>query len=416
MSTQPVPQPDNFQYVKLPDGSYGKFSGDASDDVIKSAISKDFPTAFASQAPPDQSSAAMRFIKSAASRLYAGTAGAGPQQSGTISSPDAIEQAIQSNAGKGFMGGLSGLRNDTKSGGDQALDLVKQFNPIDVQKFQSGDTAGGLGSSLANLLMLRQAFKRVPTVGAPNAVPSVTPPQAQPLALQSGPIELGPSSAVAPTQEGVLPAARKVLNNGNVQYLTRPLRPGEAPDVAKNTNTLAQDYFIQKMRQSMEQPTVTGDAEQQAATQRMADYAKTPVDAAQATQGGPVEATPQYAYRSRDAGTTGIMPNANKTAQASLDPAKVQSYMPGRGQAQNAPQEMVRVDLSKLDPSEYTIQPNGYVNFKGPVPESFIEKMGSKSINDLQPRVPTSDADMQDLLMKSIQRVQAKARSAKAGD
>lgn len=38
--------PDPYQYVKLPDGSYGKFAADAGDDVIKAAIAKDFPSAF----------------------------------------------------------------------------------------------------------------------------------------------------------------------------------------------------------------------------------------------------------------------------------------------------------------------------------------------------------------------------------
>ena len=38
--------PDDFQYVKMPDGSYGKFRADASDDVIRQAVAKDFPTAF----------------------------------------------------------------------------------------------------------------------------------------------------------------------------------------------------------------------------------------------------------------------------------------------------------------------------------------------------------------------------------
>lgn len=42
---------DQFQYVKLPDGSYGKFAADAPDDVIKSAIQRDFPNAFGPQAP-----------------------------------------------------------------------------------------------------------------------------------------------------------------------------------------------------------------------------------------------------------------------------------------------------------------------------------------------------------------------------
>lgn len=39
----PGPQ---YQYIKLPDGSYGKFNADASDAIIRSAILKDFPKAF----------------------------------------------------------------------------------------------------------------------------------------------------------------------------------------------------------------------------------------------------------------------------------------------------------------------------------------------------------------------------------
>jgi hypothetical protein len=44
--------PDDFQYVKLPDGSYGKFRSDATDEVIRSAISKDFPDAFKPKESP----------------------------------------------------------------------------------------------------------------------------------------------------------------------------------------------------------------------------------------------------------------------------------------------------------------------------------------------------------------------------
>lgn len=39
---------DKFQYIKLPDGSYGKFDAGATDDYIRSSISKDFPNAFKS--------------------------------------------------------------------------------------------------------------------------------------------------------------------------------------------------------------------------------------------------------------------------------------------------------------------------------------------------------------------------------
>ena len=37
---------DQFQYIKLPDGSYGKFAANASDETIRGAIDRDFPTAY----------------------------------------------------------------------------------------------------------------------------------------------------------------------------------------------------------------------------------------------------------------------------------------------------------------------------------------------------------------------------------
>lgn len=100
---------------------------------------------------------------------------------------------------------------------------------------------------------------------------------------------------------------------------------------------------------------------------------------------------PQFAYRSRDAGETGIMPLSGK-AQASLDPARVTEYQEGRAAAQNHPQEVVKVDLSKMHPSEYSIADNGYVKFKVPVPESFIEKMPSEAAKGAEPPVPMSQA------------------------
>src|SRR5882724_579616 len=46
-----MPDKDQFQYVKMPDGSYGKFRADASDDVIRSTILKDFPDAYGPHKP-----------------------------------------------------------------------------------------------------------------------------------------------------------------------------------------------------------------------------------------------------------------------------------------------------------------------------------------------------------------------------
>lgn len=46
-----TPQADQFQYVKLPDGSYGKFNAGADDATIQSSIEKDFPGAFNRKSP-----------------------------------------------------------------------------------------------------------------------------------------------------------------------------------------------------------------------------------------------------------------------------------------------------------------------------------------------------------------------------
>lgn len=45
---------EEFQYVKLPDGSYGKFRPDATDAMIRSQILKDFPKAFAKPSESQQ--------------------------------------------------------------------------------------------------------------------------------------------------------------------------------------------------------------------------------------------------------------------------------------------------------------------------------------------------------------------------
>jgi hypothetical protein len=42
---------DQFQYIKLPDGSYGKFAADATDDQIRASVSKDFPDAYPASTP-----------------------------------------------------------------------------------------------------------------------------------------------------------------------------------------------------------------------------------------------------------------------------------------------------------------------------------------------------------------------------
>lgn len=381
-------------------------------DFIPADNSPDFIPAGTSTAP-EQSNPFMRFIKGAASRYLGATLNAGPSSGtpATYGTPEwqQAEQAMYQRYKSGqAQPGLSDYLKASSLSNVPAnlLNEAKNFNPIDTQKFDSGDVAGGLGSTAMNLILLRQAFKggNLPVIGSPTQTAEIVQPltggtKVQPTSQQPVPSQAAPSNATLPNATYLQPEMRALL---------RPKIAPPSGEINKDVNTNVQDYFIQKMREQMNRQTVTGSAEQDAAIQRMNEYAKSPFD--RATASGPVE-SPQFAYRTRDAGETGIMPNAKKTAQASVDPAKVQSYQEGRATAQNHPQEMVRIDLSKLDPSEYEVQPNGYVNFKSAVPESFIEKMGSKAINDMQPRVPTSDADMQNLLMQSLQMVKARASS-----
>ena len=58
-----MPDTPQYQYIKLPDGSLGKFDAAASDADIKAAISKDFPQAYAPPAtPPNVAQRAWRAV------------------------------------------------------------------------------------------------------------------------------------------------------------------------------------------------------------------------------------------------------------------------------------------------------------------------------------------------------------------
>jgi hypothetical protein len=342
----------------------------------------------------NKSSAVMRFLKAGAGRYVGATLNAGPTNAVPRSYGTPEWQQAEANLPKTNSEAFSRMWQSVKdlisapAHADplaMGIDLAKQVNPIDVQKFQSGDVAGGLGSSLMNLLLIRSGFKQmrgaqVPEFGSPLQNYGSTSEFVQPLtgytksvprqqlALPAAPIELGPSS-LSQTIEGVLPAARKVYANGQVQYLTRPLRPGEAPDVPKNTNTLAQDYFIQKMREGLERQTVTGSAEQDAAMQRMQDYAKTPVDKAGQTIEG--------------------ASNLNSPGQV-------------RGFQEQAALKMFGKSYDSLSVAE-KLQT---------ISEATKIQNAARSTT---PRVPTSTEDMQNLLMQSLQMVR-KAKAAKAGD
>jgi hypothetical protein len=62
-ASQGLSAPRQYQYVKLPDGSYGKFDANAKDSEIRGHIERDFPDAFKNSAKPG---AVSRFASSAA--------------------------------------------------------------------------------------------------------------------------------------------------------------------------------------------------------------------------------------------------------------------------------------------------------------------------------------------------------------
>src|SRR5215472_4611714 len=43
--------PEQYQYIKLPDGTYGKFAADATDAQIRATVAKNFPTTPAQAQP-----------------------------------------------------------------------------------------------------------------------------------------------------------------------------------------------------------------------------------------------------------------------------------------------------------------------------------------------------------------------------
>lgn len=103
MST-PAVTPEQFQYIKLPDGSYGRFRADASDDQIRSAISKDFPSAFPQPQKP---------------------------------APAPGEQATISAQPKGVLPWLNNLEQDVRYGG-QSTGLGKFLHAIGMQGINRG--------------------------------------------------------------------------------------------------------------------------------------------------------------------------------------------------------------------------------------------------------------------------------------
>lgn len=234
---------DQFQYIKLPDGSYGKFASDASDDVIKGAIQKDFPDAF-TPTPVQQVSNRTGFLPNTS--MSAGTQAfdqahpnATPKPPGIMSrfasgagiptSQPETTQAVQglfapqadpnepSSLVRGLeqvpvLGGDFRARADLSKRADQEggtgvgvahriasyLPLVGPAVTAAQDKYDQGDYAGAFGAGISSLFAMEGLKGSV--TPKPNAVPTdqtiqqvaarkpFTPPAPLPKALPAGPI------------------------------------------------------------------------------------------------------------------------------------------------------------------------------------------------------------------------------------
>jgi hypothetical protein len=97
--------PDQFQYIKLPDGSYGKFRADASDEQIRGAVSKDFPDVFKPKAAPQQPSTwqVLTQPRDKTDKEYLGYTGPAGVAGATIKGLDDV--------GRGTLGAIKGVWN-----------------------------------------------------------------------------------------------------------------------------------------------------------------------------------------------------------------------------------------------------------------------------------------------------------------
>jgi len=111
----------------------------------------------------DKGNPVMRFLKAAGQRYFGATLNAGPQQSsGSYGTPEWRQLESDMRAGK-LKGGIQGT--DYSPSGGAALsslgDVASQLNPVSIDKFQSGDYAGGAGETAMNLLLLKKGFDAV---------------------------------------------------------------------------------------------------------------------------------------------------------------------------------------------------------------------------------------------------------------
>lgn len=221
---------DQFQYVKLPDGSYGKFAANASDDVIKQAIAKDFPSAF-SQAPQDNRTRLQRFLDSAGIPRHVGNMEDIKQGLKNFLAPEASPTSPGFGQTLPVVGPVFRAQRETF---DQPGIAAKAYGSIPVvgpagyragQQLESGDYAGAAGSAL-NILT---QFLGARGTNLPRNLGAAAQ-EAGNLATRSAPYA-GKAAGAATVGTGVY----KAIKSGNPDYLLTALASKVAQRTAEGT-------------------------------------------------------------------------------------------------------------------------------------------------------------------------------------
>lgn len=250
-----------FQYIKLPDGSYGKFRADASDSVIRSAVQKDFPTAFK---------------PFGADALGKATAiGPRPSQGPLI---DTIEKAREWLQNKATTGSQAGAGEFMESAPLGALRLAKGGAELASSPWQA--TKDILGGAAQAATMPGMVLAPEGAEAAAGAIPS-TARAGRKLEEVLGAAKDVPINAAGPTQEafrgkeiasrgGSLPKILRDFTRRTSDPEAEPITYKEARDFYTNAR-LAMTEYLQTKPNMWRQVTIfknaLGEALQEAATQ-----------------------------------------------------------------------------------------------------------------------------------------------------
>jgi hypothetical protein len=214
---------DQFQYVKLPDGSYGKFSATASDDDIKAAISKDFPKAFTPSTPTDLANQALAQNPKSAGLTVSPTTTPAPPH--TAEEDDFGARVLTHVAANLAQMGQNALNPVSPKQRLQNLTNMRASDILPIQAIKDKDYSSAAGDLLTNGLIAAAAHK-AGTVGGGEVVP-------KPMDVQ------GPSPMTVTPAETTARLITKAVNppvqqwQGHIQAVAQ--EAGNIADYAKRT-------------------------------------------------------------------------------------------------------------------------------------------------------------------------------------